>query len=592
MVAIVENPNFLLDSDPPTPFCVRPGAPSIRHAGYNDTHPSILVDGLVSGASVTLTETGPGGPVSIPSVTGTVDRYGTALVMPTAALPDGTYTLSATQTLPSQGQTLISPASATEEVIVDTSAPSELSCTDNHSETIDGRTNATTPDCTARPNHVDTDNGYMKVAFFLDGHMVGDPGWGQITLPTLADGEHTVTAFTVDDAGHTGSRSAAVTFTVDTVRPAVPTIVSPQEGANITTNDPSVLVHTEPGATVQGWFSEGGGGTVTADENGNATVTLGSPWTFYEDQTAYLSVEIWVIDAAGNWSMNSASVDFTITNPAPTPWPDTGHADATAATVTGTVNPMGQSTRYHVDYALADSSWCDDAPAATAGPASTADATLPFADTRDHDVSVNLTGLAAGSDYCARLVAANKFGVGYGGFIQFTTPDRPSISIVLPGDGSGTVTGGGINCPGSCSAAGDEGSRITLTATAAKGSSFVGWGGACTGKSLCQVTLRSGGQTVGATFTKNPKPVPPKPPHVTVRVTKKGKTVTVAVTLAKGAAGTVTVSAGNGKARAAIRRSGQRYIFTAAKRGRWKITVRFTGKTGWSNQTVTRTISV
>jgi Divergent InlB B-repeat domain len=68
------------------------------------------------------------------------------------------------------------------------------------------------------------------------------------------------------------------------------------------------------------------------------------------------------------------------------------------------------------------------------------------------------------------------------------------------GTGSGSVTSSpsGINCGATCSASFAAGTMVTLTATAAAGSTFTGWSGACTG--TCTVTM-SADQAVTATFT-------------------------------------------------------------------------------------------
>ena len=78
-----------------------------------------------------------------------------------------------------------------------------------------------------------------------------------------------------------------------------------------------------------------------------------------------------------------------------------------------------------------------------------------------------------------------------------------ALSVTKAGAGSGRVTGGGIDCGAACSASFDSGTAVTLTATAANGSTFGGWSGACTGTGTCTVTLTAA-RTVTATFTAVP----------------------------------------------------------------------------------------
>ncbi|MGO9899159.1 MAG: InlB B-repeat-containing protein [Solirubrobacteraceae bacterium] len=77
-----------------------------------------------------------------------------------------------------------------------------------------------------------------------------------------------------------------------------------------------------------------------------------------------------------------------------------------------------------------------------------------------------------------------------------------SLTVSVAGSGAGSVSGGGISCPGTCGASVAPGTQVTLTATPASGSSFAGWSGSgCSGTSTtCQTTVNSA-ETVTATFT-------------------------------------------------------------------------------------------
>jgi hypothetical protein len=78
------------------------------------------------------------------------------------------------------------------------------------------------------------------------------------------------------------------------------------------------------------------------------------------------------------------------------------------------------------------------------------------------------------------------------------------LAVSKKGDGRGAVTSSpaGISCGTSCSHDYDYGSSITLSAGAAKGSSFGGWTGACTGKKSCVITMTEVRSVTGS-FVKN-----------------------------------------------------------------------------------------
>jgi Leucine-rich repeat (LRR) protein len=84
-----------------------------------------------------------------------------------------------------------------------------------------------------------------------------------------------------------------------------------------------------------------------------------------------------------------------------------------------------------------------------------------------------------------------------------------TLTVNGAGDGAGQVVAdkGAIDCTitagsvsGTCSDQYADNKRVTLTATPYGGSSFSGWGGACTGNGACEVTMDDA-KTVTATFT-------------------------------------------------------------------------------------------
>ena len=87
---------------------------------------------------------------------------------------------------------------------------------------------------------------------------------------------------------------------------------------------------------------------------------------------------------------------------------------------------------------------------------------------------------------------------------SFTTPPNCtySLAVTKSGTGSGTVTSGpaGINCGSDCSESYTSGTSVTLTASAASGSTFTGWSGeGCSGAGTCTVSMTQN-RNVTATF--------------------------------------------------------------------------------------------
>jgi len=86
---------------------------------------------------------------------------------------------------------------------------------------------------------------------------------------------------------------------------------------------------------------------------------------------------------------------------------------------------------------------------------------------------------------------------------QAPPPPPMDVSVSLTGGGSGTVSGAGIACPGTCAASFPQAQQVFLAATPNPGSEFAGWSGAGTGTGTCMLT-QSGTSQVTATFTVAP----------------------------------------------------------------------------------------
>lgn len=90
----------------------------------------------------------------------------------------------------------------------------------------------------------------------------------------------------------------------------------------------------------------------------------------------------------------------------------------------------------------------------------------------------------------------------------FVNNPAVELTVARDGTGSGTVTSNpaGIDCGSTCAFSFDSGAPVTITAAAASGSTFAGWGGACSGTATtCTVTMDAA-KAVTATFNSSPTP--------------------------------------------------------------------------------------
>ncbi|MCP4285400.1 MAG: hypothetical protein GY792_13245, partial [Gammaproteobacteria bacterium] len=116
-----------------------------------------------------------------------------------------------------------------------------------------------------------------------------------------------------------------------------------------------------------------------------------------------------------------------------------------------------------------------------------------------NSVFAGWTGACVGSANCVVTI-----GIAQAVTATFALEQHP-LSVALGGNGSGTVSSNppGIDCGSGgtdCMENFDYGTVITLTATTDTGSTFTGWGEACTGTSDCIVTMDTA-KSVTATFT-------------------------------------------------------------------------------------------
>jgi MYXO-CTERM domain-containing protein len=252
---------------------------------------------------------------------------------PTVALADGPHTVRATAT-DAAGNT--SPNSATNGFIVDTAAPAAPVV----NTPADGSaTNDTTPaySGTAEPG--------STVTVIVDGVSIGTTTataggtWTFTPTVALADGPHTVRATATDAAGNTSLSSATNTFTVDTVVPAAPVVLTPADGSTTSDNTPTYSGTAEPGSTVNVIVDGASVGTAIANAAGNWTLTPtgGLPGGSH-------TVLATATDAAGNTSPNSNTNTFVVDATAPaapvvlTP-ADGSFTSDTTPTYTGTAEP-------------------------------------------------------------------------------------------------------------------------------------------------------------------------------------------------------------------------------------------------------------
>src|SRR5215510_5004418 len=194
------------------------------------TDSGIVGDGITNDNTLTLTGTAPAnstvtiydGATLLGTATANVSG---AWTFTTGALSDATHSFTATAT---DGSGNVSAASAALGVTVDTVAPGApiISSYSTDSGTVgDGITNDNTLTLIGTAAAGSTVSIYDGATLLGAATANGSGGWSFTTV-ALADAAHSLTARAADAAGNTSAASAALTVTIDTAAPGVPTIAS------------------------------------------------------------------------------------------------------------------------------------------------------------------------------------------------------------------------------------------------------------------------------------------------------------------------------------------------------------------------------
>jgi hypothetical protein len=276
----------------------------------------IALTGVYSAASrVTLYELDDNGdPVELAHTTA-VGAQGAATIPVTLA--DGSHSLVVSQTVNGVESDI---ESDNTDVDVQSSAPVL--------DELGALINDATPWFDAHNLLINNINNNTKVKLYVDGVVASvddNFGGGEDGLKPdapISEGDHTAYVTTIDDLGHEGVASNTVSFTVDTIAPAI-AFTAPAAGA-LTTATPVVTLHTEPGATVRAFADNDDLGTATADANGDVTFTVTHALSS-GSHTLVAGAE----DAAGNYSDDALRTVSYTAPAAATPAPVTPVTPAT-----------------------------------------------------------------------------------------------------------------------------------------------------------------------------------------------------------------------------------------------------------------------
>ncbi|HEX9694958.1 MAG TPA: Ig-like domain-containing protein, partial [Actinomycetota bacterium] len=270
-----------------------------------------------------------------------------------STLADGVHALTATAT-DVAGNT--GAGSSALDVTVDTvapavlaAAPDLLAASDSGSSDADDITNVTTPQFAVAGAEAGSVVTLKEGVATLGSGAADGSGDATVTSSALGDGSHDVSATLTDAAGNTNAASPALTVTVDTLAPAVPSIPdllaasdlgrsSTDDITNVTT--PVIRVEgTDANVTVD--LIKAASTLVTGTTSLAGLVDLTVPDVLADGAHAFTAV---ATDAAGNESAASPELTITVdtTAPAAPAAPDLVAASDTGAS--GTDNITNDAT--------------------------------------------------------------------------------------------------------------------------------------------------------------------------------------------------------------------------------------------------------
>ena len=154
-----------------------------------------------------------------------------------------------------------------------------------------------------------------------------------------------------------------------------------------------------------------------------------------------------------------------------------------------------------------------------------------------------------------------------------------ALTVTRSGAGAGTVSSSpaGIDCGSTCTAQFTAGTSVTLTAAAAPGSNFTGWGGACAGSATTCTVSMTEARSVNAEFSQAP---------ITVLFARAGKAGPGIVRVSVPSAGRLAMTGTRGAAKATVCRA------VANPTAAGKVTLRCTPNSATAALLRTRSVKV